>query len=382
MGSPAARLGDMANDCADPVDTPTGTVLAVGTVMINKMPAAKQGDKIVGVDVHIIMIPSPGGPIPTPLPHPFSGIIDNGLSSSVKIMGMPAAIVNSTATNIPPHIPQGGPFQKPPANMSKIILGSPNVMIANGGGGGGGGSGSGGANAATQAAAVEAKEGHYLNVNVVDKGGKPVTGPKVTIKAPDGRTTEGVLTGKIERGGVPEGDHEIALSAVVKAAWSVREAAVGDKVKMEVETVGIESGEKATLQIFIKDANFADHPFETIETKVDSDKIEYEWELKIDENLFDAQEYKEGKNYSSPYYYFAVETAGIKQRSGLLRYKDWLELELKNDEGKAVAGAAYKLFLPDGSIRSGKLDDNGYAKVENVPPGNVRVEYDIRSSGS
>ena len=65
-----------------------------------------------------------------------------------------------------------------------------------------------------------------------------------------------------------------------------------------------------------------------------------------------------------------------------MKYKDWIELELKDDEGKAVAGAAYKLFLPDGSIKSGKLDDNGYAKVENVPPGNVRVEYDIRSSGT
>ena len=67
-------------------------------------PAAKQGDKITAVDIHIIMIPSPGGPVPTPLPHPFNGVIDNGLSPNVKIEGRPAATVNSTATNIPPHI--------------------------------------------------------------------------------------------------------------------------------------------------------------------------------------------------------------------------------------------------------------------------------------
>jgi uncharacterized Zn-binding protein involved in type VI secretion len=92
-------------------------------------PAAKQGDKIIATDTHIIMIPSPGGPVPTPLPHPFNGIINGGLSTDVKIMGMPAATVNSTATNVPPHIPQGGPFQKPPTNQGRIIMGSATVMI-------------------------------------------------------------------------------------------------------------------------------------------------------------------------------------------------------------------------------------------------------------
>ena len=92
-------------------------------------PAAKQGDQITAVDTHIVMIPSPGGPVPTPLPHPFNGIIDGSLSSDVKIMGMAAATVGSTATNTPPHIPQGGPFQRPPSNRGEIILGSLTVMI-------------------------------------------------------------------------------------------------------------------------------------------------------------------------------------------------------------------------------------------------------------
>jgi uncharacterized Zn-binding protein involved in type VI secretion len=94
-------------------------------------PAAKQGDQIVATDIHIVMIPSPGGPIPTPLPHPFSGIINGSLSTDVNIMGMPAATVNSTATNMPPHIPQGGPFQNPPSNQGQIIMGSQTVFINN-----------------------------------------------------------------------------------------------------------------------------------------------------------------------------------------------------------------------------------------------------------
>ncbi len=92
-------------------------------------PAAKEGDKVVGIDIHIIMIPTPGGPVPTPLPHPFSGKIDGELSRDVNIMGKPAAIVGSTATNTPSHIPQGGPFQSPPSNSGTIEMGSQTVNI-------------------------------------------------------------------------------------------------------------------------------------------------------------------------------------------------------------------------------------------------------------
>jgi len=92
-------------------------------------PAAKQGDKVTAIDTHIIMIPSPTGSVPTPLPHPFMGIIDGNLSKDVNIMGLPAATLGSTATNTPFHIPQGGPFQKPPSNKAKIITGSGTVLI-------------------------------------------------------------------------------------------------------------------------------------------------------------------------------------------------------------------------------------------------------------
>ena len=96
------------------------------------LPAAKQGDQIVTVDIHIVMVPAPPGPpVPTPLPHPFSGIIGGALSSDVKIMGLPAATVDSTADNTPPHIPTppGTAFQSPPANKGTIKLGSQTVFI-------------------------------------------------------------------------------------------------------------------------------------------------------------------------------------------------------------------------------------------------------------
>jgi len=94
-------------------------------------PAAKQGDQVTATDIHIVLVPSPSGTVPTPLPHTFTGIINGELSDDVKIMGMPAATVGSTADNTPPHIPTppGVSFQTPPANKATIRLGSMTVKI-------------------------------------------------------------------------------------------------------------------------------------------------------------------------------------------------------------------------------------------------------------
>jgi uncharacterized Zn-binding protein involved in type VI secretion len=93
-------------------------------------PAAKQGDHITAIDIHIVMIPAAAGaPVPTPLPSPFDGMLSTGLSTNVFIEGMPAATVNSGASNTVPHIPAGGPFQVPPTNQGQIVMGSMTVYI-------------------------------------------------------------------------------------------------------------------------------------------------------------------------------------------------------------------------------------------------------------
>lgn len=90
-------------------------------------PAAKQGDRVVATDIHFVVIPNVG---PVPMPHPFGGQLDGGLSSNVNIMGKPAATVGSTASNMPPHVPAAGVgFQVPPANRGTVLFGSPTVKI-------------------------------------------------------------------------------------------------------------------------------------------------------------------------------------------------------------------------------------------------------------
>jgi uncharacterized Zn-binding protein involved in type VI secretion len=92
-------------------------------------PAAKQGDRVVAVDTHLVVVP--GAPAPAPLPHPFAGLIAGGLSSDVNIMGKPAAVVGSTADNTPPHLPTapGTGFQRPPSNKATVQQGSATVKV-------------------------------------------------------------------------------------------------------------------------------------------------------------------------------------------------------------------------------------------------------------
>jgi uncharacterized Zn-binding protein involved in type VI secretion len=95
---------------------------------MSEPPAAKQGDPIIGLDTHVVLIPSPGGPIPTPMPMPFSGPLCDALSDSVFVNDLPAAVEGSQARNVPPHIPTGGPFQKAPSNRATVQKGSSSVF--------------------------------------------------------------------------------------------------------------------------------------------------------------------------------------------------------------------------------------------------------------
>jgi uncharacterized Zn-binding protein involved in type VI secretion len=90
-------------------------------------PAAKQGDRVTATDTHLIQAPGPTAP--APVPHPFGGVLDGSLSPDVTIEGRAAATLTSTATNTPPHLPQGGTFVIPPTNRATVVSGSATVTI-------------------------------------------------------------------------------------------------------------------------------------------------------------------------------------------------------------------------------------------------------------
>lgn len=94
-------------------------------------PLARQGDQVVGTDVHIVMVPAGPSIVPTPLPHPFAGQLAGQLVTSVTLAGHPVAVATSTADNSPAHVPTppGTAFQRPPSNRGTVLRGSATVSV-------------------------------------------------------------------------------------------------------------------------------------------------------------------------------------------------------------------------------------------------------------
>lgn len=97
------------------------------------MSAAKHFDPVIGVDIHIIQPPGPVPPLP--VPHPFIGFILDPMDyipivgSTVNINFLPRALAGTQGICMPPHIPIGGMFVKPPANECEMFMGSATVNV-------------------------------------------------------------------------------------------------------------------------------------------------------------------------------------------------------------------------------------------------------------
>ena len=81
--------------------------------------------------MHIVQPPGPVPPVP--IPHPYVGILFDPmdyvpiLGATVKINGLPRAVAGTSGQAMPPHIPMGGVFVKPPTSESEVFMGSMTV---------------------------------------------------------------------------------------------------------------------------------------------------------------------------------------------------------------------------------------------------------------
>ena len=60
----------------------------------------------------------------------------------------------------------------------------------------------------------------------------------------------------------------------------------------------------------------------------------------------------------------------------------FLAIELVDANGKPVANARYRVTATDGTVKEGKLDADGKARVEPIPPGLCRVAFPTLDSGA
>lgn len=348
----AARIGD---SCAH------GGVIVAGcpTVLIENMPAARVGD------MHVCPMVTPGTP---PIPHVGGPILPPG-SPTVFIGGMPAARMGDMAVCTGPP--------------DSIIKGAPTVMIgtAGSGSGSGGGAGSSGAASANAGAKnalsdnVEAttKEEHWIEFEFKDKAGNVVSGVPYVFNDPDNKESKGIVKtdGRLTRDATSKGKGEVSLLSVKNAKWSKEIAKKGEKVKLSAECEGFENGKKATIQIYKRDIRGSDSVVKTIEKEISSNKVELEIEDLFEE--LPSESVNEG--YSASGYYFEVMSDQSKSKSDILYLEDIIEIELKDDEGNPRANEEYILYLPNGKVEEGKLDGNGYKKIEKIPAGSYSIKF-------
>jgi uncharacterized Zn-binding protein involved in type VI secretion len=92
-------------------------------------PAAKKGDTIQGMDMHLVKLPNG---VQAMFPFAFQSTISDKVSTNVRILGAPAAMEGSLGKNTPEHkfaLPPGVDFVIQPNNQGKIAKGSKTVRI-------------------------------------------------------------------------------------------------------------------------------------------------------------------------------------------------------------------------------------------------------------
>jgi hypothetical protein len=170
---------------------------------------------------------------------------------------------------------------------------------------------------------------------------------------------------------------------VTNMKWDKKEARRGDILKLSADITGAAEGAEVKIIIFEYDADGANDKIVEIPTTVKNKKIDLSWEYEYHEDVDDIPTNEElqkyGKSYNPPEYYFVIDVDtlrfGENQESKLLTFKDYIEIELRNEDGELVTNEKYILHLPDGSKRQGQLDGSGHARENNVPPGEIRVEF-------
>src|SRR4051812_35981102 len=109
--------------------------------------AAKFGDPVLGLDIHMVMVPTPAGPVPTPLPHPFICVVFDPMGAAVGggirgvFGGGGLVLVNGFAAGNPgmgvrgqPHVPTPPGLTFAPNDVpdfqGTIVTGSKTVSFA------------------------------------------------------------------------------------------------------------------------------------------------------------------------------------------------------------------------------------------------------------
>lgn len=170
---------------------------------------------------------------------------------------------------------------------------------------------------------------------------------------------------------------------VKKMEWSAPEARRGDTIVLKADIEKVENGTEVLVTIYEYDDDGAHDKITELNGTIEDFKMEIPWEYEYHEDTDEIPTQEEieryGGSYNPPEYFFVIDINGFKygenQESGILKFKDYVELELVNAAGEPIPNIEYEITLPDGSKQDGQLDENGKARIDGIPPGVIEVKY-------
>jgi hypothetical protein len=167
--------------------------------------------------------------------------------------------------------------------------------------------------------------------------------------------------------------------------WDKKEARRGDTLKLTAEIENVRDESEVKVLIYERSQEGNHDKIVEMPGRVKNQKLEILWEYEYHESTEniptedELQKYNKEKHYNHPEYFFVIKIDDVEygknQESGLLRFKDWVEISLTDEKGEPADSEKYKLHMSDGSKREGTLDSEGRAIEEDLPPGAIRVEF-------
>ncbi|MBS4036126.1 MAG: hypothetical protein KGZ85_16810 [Ignavibacterium sp.] len=226
------------------------------------------------------------------------------------------------------------------------------------------------------------------SIEISDKSGKKfdtikkkIYGNKLwlEITVPDKAKDELFAEVKFSKHGVSKKSRGLYLFPGVEIKnlkWDKQEAKRGDILNLTADIKGLADGNEAEIQIWEHDNDEAHDLITKFPVKIKDQKIEADWEFEYVDDTDDIPSQEENeKGYQWPEYFFRVVCAGKSADSGLLRFKDWVEIKVIDKENSPRVDEKYIVLLPNAEKIEGKVDTEGFIKLDNLPPGKIKIEF-------
>jgi len=226
-----------------------------------------------------------------------------------------------------------------------------------------------------------------IKIEIKDKSGKSggtvkgkISGNRFwkNIDIPDNLKDELTATVKLSKHGLEKKSNTISLLPPVKISnlkWDKNEARRGDTLKLTADIKGAYDGAEAMIEIYEHDNDGAHDLVTSFPSLTKNQKLKAEWEFQYVEDTDDIPTDEEAENgYTNPEYFFRVTMGGVSADSGLLKFKDFIEIEVV-DFNEQKMNVDYTIRFSDGTEKSGSVDENGDIKITDAPPGPYKIDF-------